>query len=288
MLAALASAWLATLAFAIGAAAPPARAAEPETSAKPTAPEPSASEATAPVDPTLIDPTARAAVARMVATLHDAQRMSYDVDSSYDAIQEDGELLEFGSHGTVLIKRPDRLRGRIWERNGNHIHYAWNGETLVVYDETQNVYASTPRTGDLDSLVDFLRDDVGMRLPVADLFMSDLRQMLIDNVVAARYLGKETLFRKFETEHVALRLRTGIDVQLWIQTGEHALPIRMILNFATADGRPQYRATFSDWDLDPSVREGLFEIDIPRGAKVVPFALRPRPVPGQPAQEEIE
>lgn len=276
----------ALIVLAAGLAAPPAFAADAQ-SPKPAAPEKGASKQTAPVDPALIDPAARAAVARMVATLHDAQRMSFDVESSYDSLQEDGELLEFGGHASVTLKRPDRLRGHTWQRGGNQWRYAWNGEKLAVYDETQNVYASTPRTGDIDSLVDFLRDDVGMRLPIADLFMSDLQQILIDSVIAARYLGKEKL-RDVETEHVALRLRTGIDVQLWIRTGPEALPVRMILNFATADGRPQFRASFSDWDLDPSTRAGLFELDPPRGAKVVPFALRPRPVAGRAAQEEIE
>ena len=213
--------------------------------------------------------------------------MSFEVESSYDALQADGELLEFGSRGSVTIRRPDRLRGETRQRSGNRWRYAWNGTKLVVYDETQNIYASTPRSGDIDSLVDFLRDDVGMRLPIADLFMTDLRQILIDNVVAARYVGKETLDDD-ETEHVALRLRTGIDVQLWIETGKHALPARMVMNFATADGRPQFRADFDDWDLDPSARDGLFEFDPPKNARVVPFALRPRPVAGSAPQEEIE
>lgn len=279
---------LAALALGAWLVAPTAPAAgETATPAKPVAPETPAAAEAAPVDPLLIDPAARAAVARMVATLHDAQRMSFDVESSYDALQDDGELLEFGSRGAVTIKRPNRLRGETWQRSGNHWRYAWNGEKLVVYGETQNVYASTPRTGDIDSLVDFLRDDVGMRLPIADLFMTDLRQILVENVVAARYLGKEKL-HKVETEHVALRLRTGIDVQLWIETGEDALPARLILNFATADGRPQFRAAFKDWDLDPSTRDGLFELDPPKNARVVPFALRPRPAPGSIPQEEIE
>jgi hypothetical protein len=231
---------------------------------------PAATEPAAPVE--LIEPAAREAVKRMVETLGNAQRMSYAFEFSYDALQDDGERLEFGSHGTTMIRRPDRLRGEVWQRGGRHLRYAWDGSQVAILDLTNGVYASTPRTGDLDSLIDFLREDVGFKLPLADLFASDLRSMLVENVVAARHVGKETL-GDAEVDHVALRLRTGIDVQLWIQAGEHALPRRVILDFATADGRPQFRSDLHDWDLDPWARDSLFRLDAPKGAKRVPFAL---------------
>jgi hypothetical protein len=243
------------------------------------------SSAAAPADE-LVDPAARAAVKRMVETLTGAQKMSYEYESSYDALQDDGEILEFGTRGAATIRRPDRLRGESWSREGRHLRWAWDGTEVSVLDESQNVFASTPRTGDVDSLIDFLRDDVGMRLPTADLFTSDLGPMLVENVVAARSIGKEKL-DGVEVEHVALRLRTGVDVQLWIQTGEQALPTRLVMNFATADGRPQFRAEFREWDLDPRARDSLFELEAPKGARVVPFVLSPKRAARQPAQEDV-
>ncbi len=265
--------WIA-LAFVAGMVAPPTLAQE---AAVPEA---------APAD-LLIEPAAREAVGRMVATLTGAQRMSYEYDASYDALQEDGELLEFGTRGAATIRRPDRLRGESWSREGRHLRWAWDGVTVTVLDESQNVVATTPRSGDIDSLVDFLRDDVGMRMPTADLFMSDLGPMLVDSVVAARFVGKEKV-EGVEVEHVALRLRTGVDMQLWIQTGEHALPTRLVMNFATADGRPQFRAAFREWDLDPRARDSLFELEAPKGARVIPFAVSPRRAALKPVQEDAQ
>jgi hypothetical protein len=251
------------------------------------APEAAAPAAVAPVEPDLIEPAAREAVKRMVETLTGAERMSYEYESDYDALQEDGEMLEFGSRGETTIRRPDRVRAEVWSREGRHVKLAWDGATISLYDEKRNIFASTPRTGDIDSFVDFMRDDVGFRLPVADLFSKDLRQMLIDNVVAARHVGKEDL-RGVETDHVALRLRSGTDVQLWIRSGEEAVPERIALNFSTADGRPQFRSDFHDWDLDPRARDSLFELDPPKGAKKVPFALPPKREAEAPPQEDAQ
>lgn len=233
----------------------------------------------------LVEPAAHEAVKRMVDTLGGAQRLSYEYESSYDALQEDGELLEFGRRGVTTIRRPDRVRGESWSREGRHLLWAWDGANVAVLDASQNIYATTPRTGDIDSLIDFLREEVGMRIPTADLFTSDLGPMLVDSVVAARVIGTAKI-DDVDAEHIALRLRTGIDVQLWIQTGEHALPARLVMNFATADGRPQFRASFRKWDLDPRARDSLFELAAPRGARVVPFVLPPRRAEQPPAREE--
>lgn len=246
----------------------------PATPATATAPAP---------DSDLIDPAAREAVKRMVATLTGAQRLSYEYEASFDAIQDDGELLEFGSRGKNTVRRPDRLRGEVWNRDGRHVRWAWDGANVSILDETNKVFASTPRTGDIDSLFDFLRDEVGMKLPTADLFSSDLRQLLIENVVTARNIGKEKV-DDVSVDHVSMRLRTGIDVQLWIQDGKDAFPRRMVLNFATADGRPSFRADFDDWDLDPSARDSSFELKAPKDARKIPFKLESRAARNQAPQ----
>jgi hypothetical protein len=276
--------WRWLCAVAVAAACGLATSAQAQQAAKEAPAEPAA--AAAPVaPPDLIDPKARDAVKRMVQTLTAAQRMEYEYESSYDALQDDGEKLEFGSYGKTLIRRPDRLAGEVWFREGRHVRYAWDGKDVSIYDDERNVVAKTPRTGDLDSLVDFLRDEVGFRLPLADLFMSDLGPMLVENVVAARWIGQEKDREGVETEHVALRLRTGVDVQLWIRAGDEAVPKRIILDFATADGRPQFRGEFHKWNLDPRARDSAFELDVPKQAKKVPFVLPPKTRGAEPQEE---
>jgi len=218
----------------------------------------------------LIEPAAVDPVKRMVQALTDAKSLSYEYESSFDALQADGEILEFGGRGAATLRRPDHMRGEVWERAGRHLRWAWNGKDVVVFDERADAYATTPRTGDIDGLVDYLRDEIGLKLPLADLVTTDLGPLLIDRTIAARWVGKETL-RGVECDHVALRGRTGVDVQLWIATGEHALPQRVVLNFSTADGRPQFRSDLHDWKYDPWVRDSSFDLSIPKSARKVPF-----------------
>lgn len=263
-------------------AAPIARAEDPPAAPAAPAAEAAPSASAEDAEESLIEPAAVAPVKRMIETLEGAKSMRYEYENSYDVLQEDGEILEFGGRGSAAIRRPDRVRGETWNRTGRHLEYAWDGKNLVVFDETHDAYATTPRTGDLDSLVDFLRDDIGIKLPLADLFTMDLDSLLIANTIEARWVGKDDL-RGVPCDHVALRLRSGVDIQYWIPAEGLAVPQRIVLNFSTADGRPQFRSDFDAWEIDPWLRDSQFTLKIPKGAKLVPFMK-----PHRDAQAAVE
>ncbi|MEB2344080.1 MAG: DUF2092 domain-containing protein [Deltaproteobacteria bacterium] len=261
------------------AGAPGARGQEPAPAPAP-APEAAAAE---PEEP-LIDPEAVEPVQRMVATLTGAKQLSFTVEQSYDVIQADGEAIEFGSRSEQTIRRPDRMRVERWDRTGRHLQAFYDGRAVTVYDDGPNVYASAERSGTLDQLTDFLRDDVGLRLPLADLFGEDLAQVLVDNVIAARHVDVQTVEDR-PCDHVALRTREGVGIQLWIRQGDPAVPERIVINFELARGRPQFRASFTDWNLSPRTPDRLFAFEAPRGATRVPFVLPERGAAASAAQE---
>jgi len=266
------------LAVAVGSGAGRAAAQEPPASEAPQA------APAAPAEEPLIDPAAVEPVRRMVETLTGAERFSFTVEKSYDAIQFDGETIEFGGRQEQTIRRPDRVRVESWDRDGRHLQTFYDGKAVTVYDDRNNVFARAERTGDIDQLIDFLRDDVGLRMPLADLFASDLGKILVDNVIAARSIGVETI-RDKKYDHVALRSREGVGMQLWIRQGKEAVPERIVLTFERARGRPQFRATFYDWDLSPRVPDRLFAFEPPKGATSIPFVLPKRGTAATPAEE---
>jgi hypothetical protein len=237
-----------------------------------------AAEATQVAEPTpqeeLIDPEAKEPVRRMVQALQGAKSLSYEGTTEWDVIQDDGEAIEFGARNRTVMRRPDRFFTERSSREGKDVRVYYDGKTLTVYNQDGNVYASTPRTGDLDALTDFLRDDVGLKLPLADLFASDLGTLVVENVIAARYVGEEDL-DGVPVEHIALRNREGAGIQLWIEK-EKALPRRIVINFELARGRPQFRADFREWKVDPRAGDGTFEFDPPKQARAIPFVFPKR------------
>src|SRR5437667_6758561 len=89
-----------------------------------------------------------------------------------------------------------------------------------------------------------------MRLPLRELFASDLPQELKDALGAARLVGEEKV-DGIATDHVAFRGDTA-DVQLWIPRDGDPLPQRIVITYRLAEGQPQFEANFSGWNLNPT------------------------------------
>jgi hypothetical protein len=57
-----------------------------------------------------IDPAAVAALERMAERLASLRALRVEAEVEYDAVQRDGQSIEFGSTREVAVRRPDRLR----------------------------------------------------------------------------------------------------------------------------------------------------------------------------------
>jgi len=252
---------------------------------KSAAPAPSGSESASPVAPPApggatapdeaLDPDAVDVLRKMVKALTEAQTLRLSVDEEYDALQSDGETFSFGKSANLLLRRPDRLRVEGADRAGNDRLWTYDGKQLTVYDSDRNVFAAVAQSGNIDAVMDFLRDEVGMKLPLAPLFSLDLRVLLLENVTTATFVDEEVL-DGVELDHIAFQYGDGIGVQLWIPREGDALPRRMVMTFEDARGRPQFRADFREWDLKTKIKDSAFHFDAPKGARAVPFVLPKR------------
>jgi hypothetical protein len=234
----------------------------------------------APAADTAFDPEAEDAVRRMVRALEGATLLEVRADEEYDALQQEGGMLSFGRSVRMTLRRPDRLRFEAVDRSGAQRSATWDGLRITACDAGRNVFASVERTGNLDAVLDFLRDDVGAKLPLAPLFSDQLRRLLLENLTEVRRVGAETLGDS-QVLHVALRYAEGVGLQLWIPSSDPALPRRLVMIFEQAGGRPQLRADFREWSLAPGATDAVFAFQPPEGARAVPFVLPKRtPAPG--------
>nr|MCU0736533.1 DUF2092 domain-containing protein [Methylotetracoccus sp.] len=62
-----------------------------------------------------------------------------------------------------------------------------------------------------------------------------------------------------------------VDYQIWIGEGTQPLPLRAVLTYKSAEGHPQFRADFVDWNLSPEVQNARFAFTPPQGARKVVF-----------------
>jgi len=207
--------------------------------------------------------------------LSKAKSFRLDAELSFDVVQADGQTIEFGATRKITIRRPDHTYVEGRRRDGQSSRFYFDGQVVTLSHPDQNAFASAKIPGTLDKMLDYLIDEVGVPMPLADLFYSDVYAVLSEHIEASVYVGISNL-GGVRCHHLAFR-HPEADWQIWIEDGERPLPRRLVITYKTYEGTPQFRARLFDWDLAPDVPDSLFSFKPSPGAQQVPFVARTKP-----------
>jgi hypothetical protein len=229
-----------------------------------------------------IEPEAHALLLRSAELLAGKQRFHFVTDIEYDVRQDSGQLLEFGARRATTVERPRSVRVEADNRDGNRSLVIFDGKQITLFDPDENVYASAERTGTIDEIVDFVRNDLETPVPLSEMIDTRFPQVVRERVQSIYSVGEETLGGK-RCEHLAAE-GEGVDAQFWIAVEGDPLPCRIVLTYKHAEGDPQFRAEFVEWDLAPKTSADLFRFEPPKGAERIPFLLPARKAPAAPSE----
>ena len=210
----------------------------------------------------------RALFMEMAETLARAQQFSVTMQMRYDAVQDSGQKIEFSELRKVIIQRPNNLRVDARQSDGDQNGLLFDGKTITLFSKTENVYSRTRHPGNVDDAIRYAGGEMGIRIPLARMLVTNLPQELEKMVTKVEYVEKDTL--KEPLDHIAVRSQK-VDLQAWIAADK--LPRRIILTYKNAPGQPQFRAEFTDWNLTPKIPTEAFRFTPPKGAEKIPTLL---------------
>jgi len=244
-------AFLAVLALAVVAIASPARAADPTPANVPSAQ----------------DPDARALLLGMADFMAKAPGFRLTMRSSYDAIQADGQRIEFGERRQMLMQRPDKFRVDVERSDGERGGVVFDGRWITAFNTTDNVYARVKKPGSVDQALVYMVRDLQATMPLARMFTTGFAPYLDKRARSVTFVEECTLF-DVPTNHLAAR-SDDVDLQLWIARGPEPLPRRVVITYKNAPGQPQFRADLYDWSVAPKADAAAFTFVPPAGAEQV-------------------
>lgn len=192
-------------------------------------------------------------------------------DSDIEVITSDMEKLQFTSSGELKLHRPDKLYAH---RVGGYadVELFFDGKTADIYGKHLNAYAQVEIPGTVDQLVAALRDGHGIAVPGADLLLSNSYEVLVADVLEAKYMGRGVI-GGVECEHLAFR-NFDTDWQLWVEVGAKPIPRKLVITSKTVNGAPQYTLRVTRWKSGHPLASGDFTFKVPAGATVLaPDAL---------------
>jgi hypothetical protein len=215
---------------------------------------------------------ARELLMRMARFVSQAPRFSFDIASTYDAVQQSGQTIEFAEQRKVIVNRPAQLWVETERSDGARSQAVFTGKEIELIDTNNKVYASEPQPGGIDESVVHLVSDLGIRLPLAVLLMNRMPAELERRVRSVDYVEKTNLLGT-PSHHLAVRADT-VDFQVWVADGAQPVPLRIVINYRNDPGEPQFRAMLNNWNFAPTITASTFTPEIPAGARQIAFATQ--------------
>lgn len=216
------------------------------------------------------DAKALAALQTMGSQLRALRRFEIESQSTTDQVLDTGQTLQFAHSTRLKAEPPNRLQVTVQAQQQSKSLY-YNGSQFVLYGSLHNAYSRLPAPATIAELLARLQTDYGIQLPLADLFYWGTEQALVDDVLSALYIGQEQLGEQ-TCEHYAYR-QEGVDWQLWLQVGEHALPCQVLITDLSDEARPQHKVRLH-WNLQPVFDAATFSFIPPSNAQQVTLAPR--------------
>ncbi|MFL5279836.1 MAG: DUF2092 domain-containing protein [Rhodopila sp.] len=209
-----------------------------------------------------IDPEAKDAVSRMGKTLSTA---AFSFHSATIRQYEKNNLpLHIFHSAQVLVRRPDRLMVEINGDDGQ-AQIGYDGKMLTVYSATANKYGQMPVSGSIETMLRAASERMGFDFPLADLLADQPGQAFLNGVVTGKKVDEVNVDGQ-TCNHFFFLQPPGIELELWAEADERALPRRIVITYRSIPGEPQFLSQMSDWKLGINPPDNAFIVKIPAGA----------------------
>ncbi|MHC4304928.1 MAG: DUF2092 domain-containing protein [Planctomycetota bacterium] len=204
----------------------------------------------------------------MSDTLSGARRISFRVSTVEGVVDDEtGKTVHVMTERSVSLARPDRLyvedhddfsRNRFWFDSGRLTALRGSAERYAVVE--------VPAT--VDRMLDYLFEEHGLVMPVADFLVGEPYEVLSGGIETGAYLGVTTVSGD-ACHHLAFR-QEHLDWQLWVEARDtRVVPRKFVITYTNEPGDPQFTAVFEDWDLAAEFPDGNFEVILPDGVERV-------------------
>jgi hypothetical protein len=214
--------------------------------------------------PPRIAPLADKLLTNACQMLSSAQAFSFHAEINFDQVLQSGVKLQFAGAMDFGLQRPGELAvyyqsdlgaKRLWFQNG----------TLTIFDPPHMVYATVTGPPTIDGMLEQAATRNHLTVPLSEFAYSDPCKKIRERVIFGAYVGVNDV-NGVACDHIAFS-SAQVDLQLWLQHSGKPVPRKIVINYRTDPGSPEYVAVLSDWKFPSSIPASMFRPQLPKTAK---------------------
>jgi len=181
-----------------------------------------------------------------------------------------GDFLHIVHNIAIAARRPDRLAVTATGDDGV-TKLVYDGKQVSVSDVDANKYGQVNQTGNLDQMLENMTERTGIDFPLADFLTSDAAKSFLTGVTSGREVGTVKIDGNPWT-HFFFTQTGSIELELWLEKNERAVPRRFIITYRAMPGQPSFVAEFSDWNFQNRPPDSDFVFQPQPGATKIDIA----------------
>jgi hypothetical protein len=217
-----------------------------------------------PVSPAISEEAATA-VSQMGKTLL-TKELSFTAKTIRAYQDEAGQPLHIFHAMNVVARRPDRLAAHVTGDDGSH-DLIYDGKSVAVSSSSRNEYVVVPATGDIPSALETVQE-LNPDFPLVDFFTEAPDKSFLRGVTAGWQVGTNKV-DGVECRHLFFSQRGGVDLELWVEKNDAAIPHRLIVTYRMVPGAPNFIAEFGNWNATVHPSQTEFTFQPPADAKKI-------------------
>jgi len=230
--------------------------------------------------PTQVAPPVQAAPLPKVAPLADklltqtcqalgsAEAFSFHAEVLFDKVLPSAVKVQFAGEMNFALQRPDEIVVDYHsDLGGKEVWY--QDDTLTIFDAPNQMYASMKVPTTIDAMLDRVAEMHNLTLPLSNLAYSDPCLRLQKQIIFGGYIGVNDV-NGVPCDHLAFS-SSKIDLQLWLDRSARPVPRKIVINYRTEPGSPEYIAVLSDWKFPKQIPASHFHPRLPKNTKRIEF-----------------
>ena len=216
---------------------------------------------------------AEAALRRMSKALATAPAFMLRINTLREVRLPNGQPVLLGASTALAARRPDHLVASVGSDLGNFDLW-YDGRRVTLLKPIENIHAASLLTGDLQAVLDWLEDRIGIQIPVRPIFAADPYAALLEAGPTTGFHVGRSYVQEVEVDHFALR-NPEASWEIRLEANDRALPRRVSVVQPADAGPPRVTLALDDWNLSPQLADGSFSFVPPPGAVPATPILRP-------------
>jgi hypothetical protein len=215
-----------------------------------------------------IAPHANNLLTQFCEALGSAHAFSFHAEVMFEEVLPANVKVQFAGAMDFAVQRPDKVVVDYHSDLGAK-RFWYSGDTVTILDPLKMVYASETVPPSIDAMLDRAEQKHNLTFPLADLAASDPCEPFHKLISYGGFVGVNDV-NGIETNHIAFS-SPKTDIQLWLSRSGKPVPLKVLIDYRSEPGSPEYIAFLSNWKFPQEIPASRFRAVLPKDAKRIEF-----------------